>query len=347
MSEATALAPPRPARGPGARWLLVRLLLVLPLLVGCVLVRRLRGLLPGRWTLPFAVAVEVVRYLIARMMRPLLEGAKLDLPAPRLRGRLARATERRPGRLGGCAAEWLSPKGPAPAPCVLYLHGGAFVTGSIGTHRAIMARLAHAAGARVVGIEYRLAPEHRFPAGLEDCVAAYRELLEAGEPPARLVIAGDSAGGGLAASTLLALKQRGLPLPAAAWLLSPAVDLADARPSWARNAGWDYLSPLADSVATLVPVYLGPGADAATPLASPLRGDLAGLPPLLIHVGEKEVLHDQVVEFADRARAAGVDVTLVVGADMVHVYPAFLGLVPEASEAFAAAGAFVRTHTGG
>lgn len=347
MSEAAALAPPRRSRRAGARWILLRLLLALPLLVARVLVRRLRGLLPGRWTLSFAVAVEVVRFLIARMMRPLLEGAKPDLPALRLRGRLARTTERRPARLGGCAAEWLSPSGPAPARCVLYLHGGAFVTGSIGTHRLIMARLAHAAAARVVGIEYRLAPEHRFPAGLEDCVAAYSELLEAGEPPSRLVLAGDSAGGGLAASTLLALKERGLPLPAAAWLLSPAVDLADERPSWVRNAAWDYLAPLAHSVATLVPAYLGPGADAAAPLASPLRGDLAGLPPLLIHVGEKEVLHDQVVEFAGRARAAGVDVTLVVGADMVHVYPAFLGLVPEAAEAFAAAGAFVQARTGG
>ena len=155
-------------------------------------------------------------------------------------------TSLRPTTLAGRDAEWLVPHGQGPKRCILYLHGGAFVTGSIGTHRRLMANLARAADARVVGLDYRLAPQHRFPAGLDDCVAAYQALLDAGEDPKHLAIAGDSAGGGLTASTLLALKQRGLPLPAAAWLLSPAVDLGADEFKPHHDSKWDYLAPLLD-----------------------------------------------------------------------------------------------------
>ncbi|MBI5608536.1 MAG: alpha/beta hydrolase fold domain-containing protein, partial [Deltaproteobacteria bacterium] len=151
---------------------------------------------------------------------------------------------------------------------------------------------------------------------------------------------------GLAAATLLALKARGAPLPAAAWLLSPAVDLADQRPSWEHNLPYDYLSPMVVHLEGFVPSYLG-DADPALPLASPIRGDLAGLPPLLIHVGEREVLHDQVAEYARKAQDAGVDVQLVTGADMVHVYPAFVGLAAEADQAFRDAGQFMQAHVAG
>lgn len=325
-------------------WLVLRFLFAFPLLFAQVLVARWRGRHPARWTFPFAVAIAVFRYFISRGLGALLAGKKPPLPSPPLLGALARRTERRPSTLAGRQAEWLLPRGASPSRVVLYLHGGAFVTGSIGTHRALMAHVAHAASARVVGLDYRLAPEHRFPKGLDDCVGAYLALLEQGERPSRIVIAGDSAGGGLTASTLLALKDRGLPLPAAAWMISPAVDLTDTRPSWERNAAYDYLAPLRAHVDTFVPTYLGP-VDPKTPLASPIEGTLAGLPPLLIHVGEKEVLHDQVVAFADKARTAGVDVTLEVGADMVHVWPAFVGVTPEAAAALARAGAFVQRHT--
>ncbi len=322
----------------------LRLALAFPFLLLRVLWLKLTGRLPARWPFAFAVAVFVVRFLIARITRPLLAGEKLDLPAPALRGRLGRETKRLAAKLAGRDAEWLTPHGSDTRRCILYLHGGAFVTGSIGTHRRLMANLARAADARVVGLDYRLAPEHRFPAGLEDCVAAYQALLDAGEDPKHLAIAGDSAGGGLTASTLLALKQRGLPLPAAAWLLSPAVDLGADEFKPHDDSKWDYLAPLLDHLEGLVGVYLGPDADRQHPLASPLRGDLTGLPPLLLHVGEYEVLLHQTRDFAARATAAGVPVTLVEGPQMVHVYPAFAGLVPEATEALAQAGAFFKRH---
>ncbi len=328
-------------------WMLLRLALALPWLVLQVVGRRLRGRLPRRWSLVFAVAVEVLRFLVGAMLAPLMTGLKLNLPSPPLRGRLGRTTLQRRGQLAGREVEWLEPKGSGSRRCVLYLHGGAFVTGSIGTHRALMARLAHAADARVVGLDYRLAPEHRYPAGLEDCVAACVALLESGEVKENLIIAGDSAGGGLAISTLLSLRDRGLPLPAAAWLLSPAVDLADERASWQENLPFDYLSPLALHRELFAPTYLGEHGDPLDPLVSPVRADLQGLPPLLIQVGEKEILRDQVVEFARHARTAGVEVELEVAADMIHVYPAFAGLTPQADQAFEQAGEFMRARTSG
>jgi acetyl esterase/lipase len=323
----------------------VPLLLVLafPFLVCTVLWLRLIRKLPSGWPLPFAIGVFLVRFLITRIIGPLLAGEKLNLPSPGLYGQLRRETSRTSVTLAGRDAEWLVPRGPAPKRCILYLHGGAFVTGSIGTHRRLMARLARAAHARVVGLDYRLAPQHPFPAGLDDCVAAYEALLAAGEDPKHLAIAGDSAGGGLTASTLLALKQRGLPLPAAAWLLSPAVDLASDRFAPTAESKWDYLAPLLGHLDGLVSAYL-PGGDILAPLASPARGDLSGLPPLLLHVGEYEALLTQVRDFAAKAKAAGVNVTLIEGAQMVHVYPAFAGFVREADEAMARAGAFFKEH---
>jgi acetyl esterase/lipase len=327
-------------------WLLLRFALALPWLLLKVTTRKLFGYLPRQWPWSFALVVEALRFFVAASMAPLLAGTKLNMPSPKLPKRLQSQTEQRTGQLAGRDIEWQWPRGTQPKRCILYLHGGAFVTGSIGTHRALMAHLAHAAQARVMGLDYRLAPEHQFPAGLEDCIAAWQELLASGERPEQLAIAGDSAGGGLTAATLLALKERGLPLPAAAWLLSPAVDLTDQRPSWQNNAPFDYLSPMLGHLDEFVPAYLGQ-ADPLQPLASPIRGDLAGLPPLLIHVGEREVLHDQVVAYAEQARLAGVDVTLVVGANMVHVYPAFVGLVPQAAQAVAEAGAFLQAHLPG
>lgn len=325
-----------------ALWLVIRLVLIAPWLVVRVLWQRRFGQLPASWPVAYGVAVAVLRFVVGAAIGPLMAGRKSNLPSPPVLGRLSRSTERRAVKLAGRDAEWLTPAGPSPLRCVLYLHGGAFVTGSIGTHRQVMAQLAHVANARVVGLDYRLAPEYRFPAGLEDCLAAWEELLAAGELPQNMAIAGDSAGGGLTASMLLALRDRGLPLPAAAWLLSPAVDLLDERPSWHDNLPYDYLAPIVAHRELFVPTYLGRGGDASQPLVSPVRGTLGGLPPLLIHVGEKEVLRDQIIDYAARATAAGVEVTLVVGRDMVHVYPAFLGLTPLAAEAFVQAGAFLK-----
>lgn len=333
---------------PRVLWTLLRFVFLLPFLVARVAVRRLRGLTPRRWTFLFAMANEVVRWWIAAVLGRFATGAAPgNLPSPRLRGRLARDTQLEPTTLAGCNAEWHRPRGKDTKRCLLYLHGGGFVTGSIGTHRALMARLAQAAEARVVGIDYRLAPAHPFPAGLDDCVAAYRALLDSGEKPEHLFIGGDSAGGGLTLSTLLRLKAEGLPMPAGAVVLSPAVDLTDVRDSWHANFEVDYLGPIRDHVLALVPAYLGPEPDPMQPLASPIQGDLAGLPPLCIHVGQREVLRDQVLAFADKAKASGVPVELLVGEDMVHVWHAFAGLQPESDAAIAQLGAFLRARAPG
>ena len=246
---------------------------------------------------------------------------------------------------GGPQGYWFTPtelrSAPGQGPVVLFLHGGGYVMCSPVTHRLFMARTARVIGARVLGLKYRLAPEHPFPAALDDAVAAYRWLLDNGHEPAEILFVGDSAGGGLALATLKRLRDEGVPLPAGAALLSPWVDLAADDSSLRDNAGLDYLGYMAPRMAEMATHYLG-GADAEDPLASPLHGDLKGLPPLLLHAGGVEVLRGQVERLADRARAAGVQVELSVYPDMVHVWHAFAGVFPQAGEAMKAVGAFAR-----
>ncbi len=207
--------------------------------------------------------------------------------------------------------EWIAaPNAGAERPRIYYLHGGGYVIGSINTHRALIARLSAASGARAFAINYRLAPEHPFPAAVEDAVSAYRWLLEQGVDPATIVIAGDSAGGGLTVATLVALRDAGVPLPAAAVCLSPWTDMEGIGESAKTRKAAD---PMIDPEGGLAQaqLYLG-GADPRTPLAAPLYADLRGLPPMLIHVGDAEVLLDDSTRLAERAKAAGVDVTLEV-----------------------------------
>jgi phosphinothricin tripeptide acetyl hydrolase len=241
-------------------------------------------------------------------------------------------------------AEWLTPPAARADVVLLYLHGGGYVIGSPRSHRHLAAALARAAGARALVLDYRLAPEHPFPAALEDAVAAYRWLSEQGIAPARLVIAGDSAGGGLTVATLVALRERGLALPAAGVCISPWVDLTCSAPSYAKNdAGDPIVRPAL--VADMARAYLA-GVDPRTPLASPLYADLRGLPPLLVHVGSDEVVLDDAVGLAERARAAGVDATLEVAPRMVHVWHWFLPMLDEAQTAVDAIGAFIKARAG-
>ena len=244
---------------------------------------------------------------------------------------------------GGVPAEQVTVAGADGTRTILYLHGGGYCIGSPRTHREFAARLARAADATVVLIDYRLAPEHPFPAAAEDATAAYRWLLGRGQAPARLVVAGDSAGGGLTVATLVSLRDQGVVLPAAAVCLSPWVDLEGSGESMTTKAGAD---PLIDreGLDQMAAHYLG-GADARTPLASPLYADLAGLPPVLIQVGTAEVLLDDAVRLADRARQARVDVTLEPFEDLMHVFQIFPAL-PEAREAVDRIGAFVLKHAG-
>src|ERR1700693_1958500 len=204
---------------------------------------------------------------------------------------------------------------------ILYLHGGGFVTGSSALYRHLTWRLAAAARARLLSVDYRLAPEHPFPAALEDAVAAYRWLLADGADSQRVAVIGDSAGGNLAFAMLLKLRDEGLPLPAAAVGLSPWLDLALNSPSLELNAEADPMLKAAEAPKR-VEYYLA-GADPRTPYASPLYGDPAGLPPTLLQVGSDEILRDDAVRMADKMRAAGRRGEIEIWPRMPHVWHLF------------------------
>lgn len=241
---------------------------------------------------------------------------------------------------GGVPAEWITVPGADSTSAILYLHGGGYVVGSINSHRGLASRLSRAAGARALAIDYRLAPEHPFPAAVDDATTAYRWLVKRGVSPRRIVIAGDSAGGGLAVATLVNLRDQGDPLPAAGVCLSPWVDLEGIGESMTARA---HLDPMVqkEGLQMLARHYLGK-ADARSPLAAPLYADLSGLPPLYIQVGTAETLYDDSTRLAERARKAGVDVTLEPWEEMIHVFQLFAAMLPEGREAIERIGAFVR-----
>lgn len=243
---------------------------------------------------------------------------------------------------GGLPAEWVTAPGVRRENVILYLHGGGYVIGSIKTHRELAARLSRAAAARVLLIEYRLAPEHPHPAAVEDATAAYRWLLGFGIAPSRMVIGGDSAGGGLTVATLVALRDAGQPLPAAGVCLSPWVDLEGVGESMATKAAVDPMVQR-DPLRKMAAMYLA-GQDPRTPLAAPLYADLSGLPPLLIQVGTAETLLDDSTRLAERARKAGVAVSLETWEDMIHVWQAFASLLPEGQQAIERIAAFIKTR---
>ena len=222
---------------------------------------------------------------------------------------------------------------------ILVLHGGGYIIGSPSLYRHFTWRIATAARAGVLAIDYRLAPEHPFPAALDDAVAAYRWLLDDGADPHRLALMGDSAGGGLALSLLLRLRDQSIPLPAAAVALSPWTDLALTGPSLRFNLAAD---PIVNTEeARRLPDYYLAGADPRTPYASPLYGNPQGLPPTLIQVGSDEVLRDDSVRMADRMRAAGCRVELEIWPRMPHVWHLFAPVMPEAHRAIARIGEFI------
>jgi epsilon-lactone hydrolase len=239
-------------------------------------------------------------------------------------------------------AEWLRPSGVRTDAAVLYLHGGGYVIGSPRSHRHLAAAIARAAGTAALLVDYRLAPEHPFPAALDDALAAYQWLLGRGLVPGRIVVAGDSAGGGLTVATLLAARDRSLPLPAAGVCISPWVDLTCSGATYATKAAVDPIVTR-QSVSMMAEAYTGRG-DPKAPLVSPLYADLRGLPPLLVHVGSDEVLLDDALGLADRARTAGVDVTLEEWPAMIHVWHWFLPMLAEAERAVGVIGRFARAR---
>jgi acetyl esterase/lipase len=242
--------------------------------------------------------------------------------------------------VNGVPGEWVDAPGVATDQVFLFLHGGGYYRGSAASTRATAARISAACGARVFSIDYRLAPEHPFPAAVDDALATYRWLLDQGFAAANMAVGGISAGGGLTLALLLKLKEVGLPLPAAAAPMSAWTDLTQGGDTFVTKADVDpsisklYLDRMAD-------LYLN-GVDPKTPLASPLFGDLTGLPPLLVHVGTAETLLDDSRLLAERAAEAGVDVTYRAWEDMIHGWHGFGDVLPEAREAIEEIGAFFR-----
>ncbi|MBY8880142.1 alpha/beta hydrolase [Actinacidiphila acidipaludis] len=244
--------------------------------------------------------------------------------------------------LGGRPALELEPAGASGHGRLLYLHGGGYVIGSAGTHAGLAGELARRTGLRAISPDYRLAPEHPFPAAVDDGLAAYRELLAAGADPAALVLAGDSAGGGLAVATLLAARAAGLPQPAAVVLFSPWADLTASGASMRSKEEADPIFA-ADDIHAYADLYVGAG-DRTQPLASPVFADLAGLPPLLIQAGSNEVLLDDAVRLAARAGADEVEVTLEIAPGLPHVFQHHYGRLEEADAALSRAAAFLTSH---
>ena len=246
---------------------------------------------------------------------------------------------------GGVTAEWVAAEGTSDSRVVLYLHGGGYIIGSPRTHRPLMAWLSRESAGKVLGLDYRLAPEHPFPAPVEDSVAAYRWLLDEGYDPARISVGGDSAGGGLTIAALVQFRYLGLPMPGAAVCISPWVDMEGLGESMVTRAAVD---PMVDKENLLISAktYLG-GSNPRAPLAAPLYADLRGLPPTLIQVGDAEVLLDDSTRLAGVAREAGVEVRMEVWDDMIHVWHLFAPILPEGLQAIAQAGEFIKKHTGG
>ena len=240
----------------------------------------------------------------------------------------------------GVPAEWTSTPTADVSRVILFLHGGGYVSGSIASHRHLVAEAGRAAGARTLALDYRRAPEHPFPAAVDDAMAGYRFLLSTGVAPSRICIAGDSAGGGMTLAALVTIRDAGLTPPGCAWCISPWVDLECIGASMASKSAADPMIQR-DYLREIGGMYLN-GADPRSPLAVPLHAELAGLPPMLIQVGTAETLLDDAVRLAGRAAEADVRVTLETWPGMIHVWHLFHPQLAEGRRAIAAAGRFIR-----
>jgi acetyl esterase/lipase len=298
--------------------------------------RRRRGAAHPSWGLVYETVVTTMRETRQRLEPLPIQDQRriwdrIAPPSPAL-GRV-RVTE---VTLGGVPSFRCTPRSRAePATTLLYFHGGAYGFGSWATHRSLVARLALVSGAEIVFPSYRLAPEHPFPAAVDDAARVYAELVQGA---GRVVVGGDSAGGGLAAALCVRARDEGLPSPLGSVLLSPFVDQVDltAHPDRARL---DWLTP--EWGKGFTEAYLQ-GAEPAHPYASPGRADLSSLPPTLVQVGDAEILYEQCARFVERGRAAGADVILDVDRGMTHSYQMLADLIPEAGHAVERLGRFIR-----
>jgi acetyl esterase/lipase len=258
-------------------------------------------------------------------------------------------TQVSPVELKGVTGDWIrgpeAGTGAGPEAAVLYLHGGAFVSGSPATHRELAARVSAAGGVPVFSPEYRLAPEHPFPAAIEDALSVYQWLQDEGYPPSRVVIGGESSGGGLALQALLTMKQQRMELPRAAFFLSPVTGWSGLEgDSYSSRASKDPLLSAAQCRFTAA-AYVGESPK-KTPLLRPAEMDLAGLPPMWIHVGDHEILLSDSQRLAHRAEMSGVDVEFKVWPGLWHVFQTAARLVPEAKTSLEDLGRFIREHLG-
>lgn len=252
--------------------------------------------------------------------------------------RLSRNVDVQTTTANGFHAEWIAPTVTAPDRTILFVHGGGFILGSCKTHRTLAAQIAIACKARAMLFDYRLAPEHPYPAGLDDTVTVYRSLLQTGTDPGKLILMGDSSGGNLVLAALIVLRDAGDRLPACAVCMSPPTDLTGSGETMTSNARRaPFLKP-EDLVGN--PQYVG-DSDPASPLVSPLFADLHGLPPILIQVGSDEIMLSDSTRFAAKARQAGSDVTAEVWDGMWHLWHNFAPFLPEANRAIAHVGHFV------
>jgi monoterpene epsilon-lactone hydrolase len=250
--------------------------------------------------------------------------------------------QQKPTELGGVGGIEVTLAGNGSERVILYFHGGVYVIGSAANSVPLVGDIVRRTGVNAVTLDYRLAPEHPYPAAVDDARSAYAALLAQGVDPGQIVLAGESAGGGLAVATLLAARDAGLPMPSCAFLMSPYVDLTLSGETLVDRPSSDpVLTP--EGLRVRVLDYLA-GADAADPLVSPIFGDLSGLPPLLIQVGSNEILLSDALRLAARAATAEVAVTLDVTPGVPHVFQGFAGLVDEAAAALDRASEFVQSH---
>ena len=242
----------------------------------------------------------------------------------------------------GVLAEWVAAPNANDNSAVLFLHGGAYILGSIESNRELAARISKSTRSRVLNIEYRLAPENPFLAAVEDATDAYRWVLDQGIDPAQIAIAGASAGGGLTVAALVSFRDSGSPMPACAVCISPWVDLECIGETMTSKAGVDPMIQR-DGLVGIANIYLN-GPDPRTPLAAPLHVDLTGLPPTLVLVGTWETLLSDSTRLVEKAESAGVDVTLEQWDEMIHVWPIYAPVLPEGQQAIDRIGEFVRQH---
>jgi epsilon-lactone hydrolase len=290
-----------------------------------------------------AELAKILEMIRAVPRDPTAEVGRMRGAMEKVSERVARDVKCEPVSAGGVPAEWIVPPGAAEDRVILYLHGGGYVMGSINTHRAMVARIARASQAKALAIDYRMAPEHPFPAAVDDATAAYRWLLAQGYKPGKIVISGDSAGGGLTLATLIALRDAGTPLPAAGVPISAWADLEGTGASIKTRAATD---PMVDlpGLSRMAKLYAGDH-DLKNPLLSPIYADYRGLPPMLLQVGDAEILLDDSTRVADKAKAAGVKVELEAWDDMFHVWHVFAKILPEGQQAIDRIGSYVIEHT--